>query len=434
MLAQTAEPAALTDAEHKSNFFRQSGWMMISAVGGGVLMYLVHVYSKWIPESEYGVMATLFQVLAWITMPAIGLQTTFAQQTSAAVTELQKRQVYGTMRAVMRGTFVIWLGMVAITIIWRSQIVAELKINDPASLWLTLVTGLIMIWGPIWLGLLQGRQNFLWLGWSAVFSAVGRLGIAGIFVFYVTKTAGGIMTGVLVGCVAMLAVGLWHGRDVWKEPFEPFQSREWLRRVVPLSFGCATGQFLLSADAIMVQSHMSNTGPYMFGGTLARAIVWFTAPLVAVMFPKIVHSAARNQKSNIMVLTLLVTAALCSMAAIGLTIVAPFLIKHCSNPGFASILPLLPLFAWSMTPLAVGNVLVNNLMAHSRFKCVPALVAVAVGYWVALSYFHDSFKMVIEVLGIFNLLFLAVCAVFTWGIRHEPVLEPIEPFLPGEKL
>jgi hypothetical protein len=65
--------------------------------------------------------------------------------------------------------------------------------------------------------------------------------------------------------------------------------------------------------------------------------------------------------------------------------------------------PLIPLFAWSMVPLAVGNVLLNNLLAHSRFKCVPALIILGVAYWIALQYFHDSFKTVIEVLGVFNL-------------------------------
>jgi len=67
-----------------------------------------------------------------------------------------------------------------------------------------------------------------------------------------------------------------------------------------------------------------------------------------------------------------------------------------------------------MVPLAVGNVLLNNLMAHSRFKvCIP-LVCVAAGYWIALQYHHDSFKQVIQLLGITNLVFLAVCALFTW--------------------
>jgi O-antigen/teichoic acid export membrane protein len=434
MLAETADPHAISEAGHKSRFFRQSGWMMVSAVGGGVLMSFVHVYSKFMEGEQYETMAALLQVLGWIALPAIGLQTTFAQQTSAAVTEQQRRQLYGTVRSVMLGTFVIWILMVAAAAACRRQLTSSLHITDPWSLWLMLTSGLLMLWSPIWLGVLQGRQNFLWLGWSQVLNAVGRLGAAGLFMWLVSRTVGGIMAGVLAGSAMLLVIGLWQNRDIWSEPRDRFEAGPWLRRVVPLSFGCATSQILLGADAIIVRSHFNDAPAYMFGGTLARAVVLFTAPLVAVMFPKIVHSAARRQKSNLMGLTLLVTLVLCVVAVGGLAVTAPFMIRLLSKREYVSIVPLMPLFGLSMAPLAVGNVLLNNLMAHCRFKCVPVLVAVAVGYWLTLTWFHDSFRQVVEILGIFNLLYLAVCAIFTWGIRDQPMLEPVETLLPGEKV
>ena len=79
----------------------------------------------------------------------------------------------------------------------------------------------------------------------------------------------------------------------------------------------------------------------------------------------------------------------------------------------------MPLYAAAMVPLALGNVLLNNLNAHSYFKPVPVLVALAVGYWIALQYFHDSFKMVILTLGTFNLLFFVMSALFSWLQRRS---------------
>ncbi len=233
------------------------------------------------------------------------------------------------------------------------------------------------------------------------------------------------MGGVLIGLLASMAIGVWQNNDLRKEPHAPFDTRGWLRRVVPLTLGFGASQFLFSADVIAVQDHLGENGgaaAYIFGGTLARAIVLFTTPLAAVMFPKLVHSAARSQKSDLMGVTLLGTALLGCAAAIGLTVTAPLLIKAGSKAEYLSIVPLIPWFGWAMVPLAVGNVLLNNLMAHSRFKVVPVLAALAAGYWVALGHFHDSFKSVIQTLGVFALIFLAVCAVFTWwpvGKRAE---------------
>jgi O-antigen/teichoic acid export membrane protein len=435
MLAQTEtiESSAMTEATHKASFFRQSGWMVITAVGGGVLMFLVNFLSaKFISKSEYGVLTALIQLLNWVTIPAIGLQTTFARQTSAAITDDKRRQLFGTVWAVTPGIFVIWLVMLGVAIICRSQLKQSLQLGGSSvALWLTLATGLLMLLLPIWQGLLQGRQNFLWLGWAAVFNAMGRVAFAGLFVFAVSASAGGVMVGAFCGFAAALSVAVWQNRDAFHQPREPFQAAAWLRQIVPLSIGCGASQFLFSADAIVVQKYLGADGaaaPYGTGGTLARGIVLFTAPLVAVMFPKLVHSAALKQKSNLMLLTLMGTAGLAGLAAIGLTLTSGLLIRIFSKPEYASIVPLIPLFAWSMVPLAVANVLMNNLMAHSRFKCVPALAVVAVGYWVALQYFHDKFKTVIEVLGVFNVIFLIVCMFFTWAIRdEEPVVTPLNP-------
>lgn len=420
MVADVAESAPATQAHHQASFFRQSGWMMIATVAGGVLMFLVNfLSSKFIPDAEYAALGVLIQVLNWVTIPAIGLQTTFAQQTSAAITDGQHRQLVGTVRAVSRGIILIWLGMVAVTFLYRDRFTAELHLNHPAALWLTLGTGLFMLLLPIWQGLLQGRQNFLWLGWAAMFNALGRLLIGGLVVFLISRSAGAVMLGALAGFVAAVGVAWWQNRDVWHQSADPFEAGGWLRRVVPLSMACGASQFLFSADMIVVTRYFGGGGasaPYALGGTLARAIVLFTAPVVAVMFPKIVHSAARKQKSNLMFLALLGTMAMAAAAAIGLTLTSSLLIKVFSKPGYASIVPLIPFFAWSMVPLAVGNVLMNNLVAQGRFKCAPVLVAVAVAYWIALQYFHDSFKTVIAVLGCFNLIFLAVCVVFTWAV------------------
>src|SRR5882724_2932990 len=123
MLAKTIETPVMTEAQHKASFFRQSGWMMIAVVGSGVLMSLVHVFSKIIPESEYAVLGTLIASLNWITIPAIGLQTTFAQQASGVVTEAQRRALVGTTWAVFRGIFYVWLVMAVGVLIWHALLI-----------------------------------------------------------------------------------------------------------------------------------------------------------------------------------------------------------------------------------------------------------------------------------------------------------------------
>ena len=67
-----------------------------------------------------------------------------------------------------------------------------------------------------------------------------------------------------------------------------------------------------------------------------------------------------------------------------------------------------------MIPLALGNLLVNDLLARSRFRVVPALVVIGVGYGLAITRWHTSPTLVLQLLGSFNVLLLIVCVWFAW--------------------
>jgi hypothetical protein len=415
----TITAPAATDNSHRNTFFRQSGWMVVATMLCGMFAAGVHVFSKVITKEEYEKFGALLQVINWMTIPGLGLQMVFAHQASSVVTDEQRHRLVGTFKALMRWTFYVWVVMVAGVFLNRQAVSAALKVSNPISLCFTMLAAFAMLWLPIFNGLLQGRQNFLWMGWVAILNGAGRLLFGGIILVVVAKTTSSLMIGIFLGIAAAVALGMWQNADLLRERGAAFDARGWLRHVVPLTLGCGVGQFIFSADPIVVQNYMGGQGdvaPYLFCRTLAQSVVLLTAPLAAVMFPKLVQSRARADQGGNYVfgLTLLGTAFLGAIGALLLPIVAPLLIKYGSRPEFVSFLPLIGLFTWAMVPLAVGNVLLNTLMAHSRFRIVPVLVVLAIAYWLALQHFHDSFKMVIQTFGVFNLIYLALCALFYW--------------------
>jgi len=79
---------------------------------------------------------------------------------------------------------------------------------------------------------------------------------------------------------------------------------------------------------------------------------------------------------------------------------------------------LLPWYAGAMIPLALANVLVNDLMARSRFKIVPLMLVVVVAYGFTLPWMLEHFhrmEVALQTLGAFNLLMLGVCAWFSFS-------------------
>jgi O-antigen/teichoic acid export membrane protein len=408
----------MTATAHRASFFRQSGWLMFATVGGGLFMTGMHFLSKAIPESEYGQFGAFLSVAMFI--PATPLQMVLAQQTAHARALHREHELSGLIRAAWLGTFIIWLVAAGVVLLFQNTIMAQWKITNPAAIWLTLPVLLFTAWLPMFYGLLQGQQNFLWMGWSMIANGVGRVALAAFAVLALHYYAPGMVLGMLAGLAIALVIAIWPTRALWLAPARSFDWRSLLRQVIPLTLAFGTFQFMLTADTMFVKAYFSgdDAAYYVSAGTLARASMWLVGPLAAVMFPKIVHAKAKGEKSDLMGVVLIGTVILAAGGATGLWIfgpwVVPFMFKH-SYVQAATIL--LPWYAWAVVPLSVANVLLSNLLARSMFKVVPALCVLVGVYVFALTRFHNTPVTVIQTLGVCNVLLLAVCAFYTWGVK-----------------
>jgi len=431
MLAERIEPAPMTEAKHRAAFFRQSGWMMIATVAGGAFMYAVHTAAARMPKDEYGIFTTLLQVISLMGIPAMGLQTIFAQQAAASLTHEDERKLAGAFRGLLRAVFLVWAGMAFLVFLMRKQVLGGLQISNPAALWTMVVIVLAALCLPIVSGMLQGRQNFLWLGWTAICNGVGRFVAVCVAVLVLGGYAAGALMGVLLGIVGAVGLGAWHNRHYWRVDPRPVDWAEWWGRAAPLTLGMGASLFMLSADMIFVQRFFpkTQTGYYAAAGMIGRALVYFTQAVAAVIFPKIVQSAARAEKTDVLKQALGVTALTCGVAAIGCTLFPSLPLRIVYDKSYLDIAtPLVPWFAWCMLPLTLSTVLLNGLLARAQFRAVPWVVAVAAGYAVALDRVapHQSFVAVIQTLGLFSSLLLGVCIWFTWGKTKvgEPGVQP----------
>jgi O-antigen/teichoic acid export membrane protein len=415
MSAEQTKTAPATSTSPHGHFFRQSGWLMIANVGTGVMMWAVHLLNKKIPAAEYGVFGVLLAVAMFV--PNMPLQMVFAQQTARALVTNRERELAGMIRLAWLGTLGLWLVVAGGAWIWQTDILQRWQITNPAGLWITLPVILFSLWLPMFLGVMQGQQNFLWMGWSNIFNGVGRLGLAAFIVLLLGGYAAGMMTGVCLGLAVAVGIGIWQTRGLWRLPSRPFDWRSLLAQIIPLMLGFGAVQFFLTADTMFVKAYFPGdvTGFYVGAGTLSRALLWLVLPLATVMFPKIVHSAAKSEESNLLGIVLLGTAVLAAGGAAGLWLLGPWIILKVYQGSYIQVASsVLPWYAWAMVPLSLANVLINNLLARSQFRIVPVLVLLAAAYGFALTRFHDSLVMVLQTLGVFTLLLLGACAWFTF--------------------
>ena len=437
-------------------FFRQSGWMMIAGVVGGVFMTGVHIIAAKdlgatelgvlgqaldrflrppLEKGTYGLFYALLIILTYIGIPAAGLQTVIAQQTAMASSEAERRQLRRTIRVIILATFIIWLIALVIVFLSRESLFKHLKITEQSALWVTLLAGLLTLWLPMTMGVLQGQQNFLWLGWASILHGVGRC--AAIFV--IVRLMGGGTTGamfaVLLGILVSLVVSAWQARSIWQGPAEAFAWKPWLGRLIPLTLGVGATTFIMTAETILVRNvfDVEQTGYYSAAGILGRALAYFTGPMTAVMFPKIVQSAVRAERTGALAQALGATALLGGAGALFCTFFPEVPLRIMYDQSYLFIKPLVPWFAWCVLPLTLANVLINNLLARGRYAVVPWLVVLALGYGITLWVVGNridpkaelvAFKTIVSVLGSFGLFALVICCWFTWRTTEHGQSRP----------
>jgi hypothetical protein len=416
----TEEISNKDDSQAQQAFFRQSGWLMLATIVGGVMSLGVHPLNKYIPDAEYTAFGVLLMVVS--CLPTLPLQMVFAQQAALKLALGQERQLASMVRVVWLGTLIVWaLGALAV-VLFRAAIVQRWQLPNAAGLLITLPLLLVSLWVPLFNGVLQGRQDFLWLGWSGIFGGMGRLAVAAFLVLSMGFGASGMMAGALVGIGSTAAIGIWRTRDLWLLRGEPFDAGSLFRQIMPLVFGFGACQFMFTSDVLFAKAFFSPEAmkPYVAAGTMSRGLLWLVMPLATVMFPKLVRANARSEKNSFFVLVVIGTAVLAACGMAGLWLVGPFIVRIIYKAGdLTGTMALIPWYACAMVPLAMANVLVNDLLASSKFRVVPFMTGLAVAYGfglpLVLRHFPGRLEIAPQMLCLCNLLLFGVCAWFTWG-------------------
>jgi O-antigen/teichoic acid export membrane protein len=429
MSSEKVENIPTIDHKPHAAFFRQSGWLMTTAVAGGVLTYGVHFLNKVINPKEYAAFGVLVTLIG--CLPIGPVQMVFTQQSAMALVSNRLGQLSGLIRLAFFWILILWAAGAAAVLYFQHSIVSGWHLPGTLSLWVTVVLVPLSLWAPLFTGVLQGRQDFFWLGWSSVLGGAGRVIGAAVLVMAFGLGASGMMLGVLIGSIVGVLIAIWRTRDLWTLPAEKFDWPTLIRQATPMLFGFGACQFLFTSDTMFARAYFSDDQmkPYVVAGTLARALLWLVMPLATVMFPKLVQSQVKSEQSNLFGLVVLGTAVLSICGAFGMWLVGPYVVRivaHASD--VAGTMALIPWYAGAMVPLAMANVLVNDLLARARFTVVPYMVLLTAAYCVILPqllrHFPGHIELVLQTLGAFNFLLFGLCACFAWGNKSSRTAYP----------
>ncbi|MBX3731917.1 MAG: hypothetical protein KF791_04905 [Verrucomicrobiae bacterium] len=420
-------------SDSRAGFFRQSAWLGVATVLGGVFLTAVHPVFGRGRAAEYEVFGTMLRLFLLLGIPSAGLQVTFAQQSAIAITPEARARLATTTRAVLGGIVIFWAALLLAAVIGRDALTALWRLGDSRVLWPTLGVGLMGLLLPVLRGLLQGRQDFATLGWLAILDGLLRLLLILAALHLLHCGAAGALVAVLLGMLLTTALGAWRTRDVWCHPGAPVDWRRWLGNALPFTAGAGALLILANVDVPYLQatipgplaSHFRMGEGYIPAAMIGFALVQFTGQLAVVMFPKIARSVAGRLPTDALTLAFLGTLLLGTLAVAFVSVFPqlPLRIVYFTNPAALAAAPVVPWHTSAMVAFALANVLVANQLARGRFWIVGWLIAIVAAYLGTLTGIRShlltlepvaAYRLLTQVLGAYSLLLLLIAAALTW--------------------
>jgi hypothetical protein len=393
-------------SESRSRFLKQSLWMIAATLGGGAGMALVHgSVSKLGGAQVYFQFKSLMAIFYVVGAAQGALWTLTARQTATALTH---DAIQATRDRLKRsaGTVLLVMTLVGLALIPSGPTLAgRLKLSSVLPLWITWGLILASLLAALQRGILQGRQDFAGLGAMSIADGLGRFASVAVILTVLGGSAAGAIGGALTGTLIAMAVGFralrpWSvenpGGSASSGPSTPAATGAtggfW-----PLVLGAAALQALSQLDNLFLQAAVPEAwqkevgSRYSPGAQIGFALSQFTVPLALVMFPKVARSAAGGDGHQAFRWTLIATASLGGLAALGCTLL-PWLPVKILLPGIPTELsaPLVPWFVWGMLAFTLANVLFSDRMAHGDFRFVPGALVLAALYATSLWGFQDS--------------------------------------------
>jgi len=394
--------------------------MALATMLGSVFNMASNFVAQRMPEGQFNVFDTALSALGIFAIPALGMQASFAAQAAGADSEPRLGELAATMRWALRLLFLGWVMIASWWVVGSKHIMAAYNFSQPAVLWIVLFILLVNLLSPVPNGVLQGRQDFFWFGWSILLNGVGRFVVLWAVVRGLKQGALGGLIGVLAGVVLVLMLTAWRTRDGFAAPSAGCEWRAWARRLIPVTIGLGALSFIMQADALIVREKLQplltadEVDGYSAVRKIAQAMVFLVGALTSVMFPKVAQSFQKAKQTDALKLTLILTSLIAMGGATAATLFPELPLRLLSPDRLITSKALVPAYCWAFVPLVLANVLVWNLLARECYRAVPWMAALAAGYWLALQRFSDQLLRVIWILAVFSTLLVLVCAVFVW--------------------
>jgi len=409
----------------KNQYLRQNIIVLVGTIVTGFFNYLLNpVLINLLGLATYSKIVSLLGLFAVVLTPTQIVSTIIAKYAStlgATGNHAQLNDLFRRLTAILLPVGVV----AAIVFMAASKHVAAFLHLQATQEVVILGFALILAFiGPVTAGALQGLQRFSWLSIISATTPIFRI-ILIVLLVHVGLGVNGALLGIVLTTAVVYLLSLYPLRGLLTGPRASSGSlRPLLSYSVTAVIALASTILLLNMDTILAGHFLPAQEAGLYDGlaVIGRTVLFVSASIASVMFPRVAAAHERGERTTAVVLQALLGVAALSASAEVVFILAPRTIIQVlfHNPKLLAVADQLVWYGLAMLMLALAQTLISYFLSIGSRLFVVAVVACCVFQAVLIVARHAMVAQLVQAVVIANtVLFVVLFATFIVRARFS---------------
>lgn len=389
-----------------------SSILISASLAANVFNYLFQVYvGRSLGPAGYGTFGALISLLSVLLVPASAISIVVAKFVSQYSAAGEGEKISPLIAGAGRETLKYGLGVFLILLLGSATLAEFFQIPSRIPIVIAAFVFLLGILLSVIQGVLQGLQRFWQYGLTNIIGALSKL-LFGLLLIYMGFGVNGAIGSLLFSSLALILMVSYFIRGYIKRTGAHIEG-EVLSYSTPAIMAMISITAISNLDMVLVK-HLfdpSEAGYYAAASLFGKIIIFISAPIAFVLFPKASRSQAPHGGPGILRESLLFTL-VPSLLAVAMYFIAPdFVISMVFGSRYSDAAPLIGLFGIGMTFYSLSNILITYDLAVKKMEFLYALLSTVLAETVLILLFPTRLLNIVWIV-VATMLFLLLALLY----------------------
>ena len=407
--SETENPPEATSPRKKDSFFDE-GFLVIITGLGNVFNFILYIFmSRNLGPDDFSIFASLLSAMFIIAMPVVTVQTTITKFVAKFSAHGEHGKVRRIFLQALKQISLLAFVLMALTIVTAPFSAGFLHIKRYSPILASGVLIFAMYLMPVFWGVLQGREQFGFLGMSYFANFASKCGLA-ILLAIMGWGVEGVLFGIALAYAFAFMVAFWPIREVLVPTLDDDEIKmgELYRFALPTIIALLMMSPYCQLDVFLVRHFFGNSesglvlaGYYATASIIGKAFYFLPIGIVLALFPRVARKKATGENPiSVLMRGLGLNVILSVIGIVTCLVLARYLALFLAKTDAPELVALIRYFGIAITPVAATMILVNYNLANEQYRFIWPLVPITICTFVGIWFIHPTPLMVLFIMGI----------------------------------